>query len=196
MSAGRSGAATYTRTAVVLHWLIAGMVLLQGTWGWWMQTIPKLPVGPRVDAYNLHKSIGLTILALVLVRLMWRLLHTPPPLPAMPTWQRRAARVNHVVLYLAIVAMPIVGYLGSAFSGYPVKYFGMTLPSWSAKHESLKELMSQVHLALSVLLTASVLLHIAAVVKHSVEGGSVLLARMSWSASRRPCNARDDVGAA
>src|SRR5581483_565305 len=167
----------YTVTAIVLHWIVAGMVLLQFTWGWWMQTIPKLPVGPRADAYNLHKSIGLTILALVVVRLAWRLLHDPPPLPPMPKWQRHAARVNHFMLYSLVLAMPIAGYLGSAFSGYPVKYFGWTIPAWSAKHESLKELMSAVHLTLALVLAASVLLHLAAVVKHTLEGGSALISR-------------------
>lgn len=166
---------------MVLHWLIAGMVLLQFTWGWWMQTIPKFPVGPRVDAYNLHKSIGLTILTLAILRLAWRLMHQPPALPAMPRWQERAARINHFMLYFLIVAMPVVGYLGSAFSGYPVRYFGWTLPSWSAKHEMLKDLMSDVHLALALVLAVSVLLHLAAVVKHTAQGGAALLLRMSWS---------------
>ena len=157
------------------------MVFVQFPWGWWMQTIAKVPVGPRAYAYNLHKSIGLTILALMVVRLLWRLTHDPPPLPRMPHWQRRAARINHAVLYVAIVAMPIVGYLGSAFSGYPVKYLGWTLPSWSSRHDALKDLMSEVHLGLSFVLAASVLLHLAAVVKHSLESGRALLMRMGWS---------------
>ena len=58
----------YTRTAIALHWLIAVAVIVQFGWGWWMQDIPKQPVGPRVDAFNLHKSLGLTILALMCIR--------------------------------------------------------------------------------------------------------------------------------
>ena len=58
----------YSRTAIALHWLIALAVIGQFAWGWWMQDIPKQPPGPRVDAFNLHKSIGLTILALMCVR--------------------------------------------------------------------------------------------------------------------------------
>lgn len=166
----------------MLHWLIATMVIVQFSWGWWMQTIAKIPVGPRVNAYNMHKSIGLTILALAIVRLLWRLAHHPPPLPPMPSWQRHAARVNHALLYGAIIAMPVVGYLGSAFSGYPVKYFGWTIPAWSERHDGLKDLMSEVHLALSMVLAGSVLLHVAAVIKHAMESGRALLARMSWHA--------------
>jgi len=62
----------YSRTAIALHWLIAALVILQFGWGWWMQEIPKQPVGPRVDAFNLHKSIGMTIFALMAARLAWR----------------------------------------------------------------------------------------------------------------------------
>ncbi len=181
----------YTRTAVVLHWLIAGLVMLQFAWGWWMQTIPKQPVGPRVDAFNLHKSVGLTILALALVRLAWRATHPPPALPELPAWQRRAAHVNHGLLYGLIVAMPVVGYLNSAFSGYPVRYFGWVLPAWSGKHEALKDLMSDVHLGLACILALAVLLHLAAVIKHTREGGRWLLARMSWPARSGTASSRD-----
>src|SRR4029079_6811662 len=77
----------YTTTAIVLHWVIAGLVCVQFAWGWWMQDIPKQPVGPRVDAYNLHKSFGMVLFALMLLRLGWRIGHPAPPLPAMPRWQ-------------------------------------------------------------------------------------------------------------
>ena len=70
--------------AIVLHWLIAAAVIGLIGWGWWMQTIPKLPVGPRVDAYNLHKSIGMTVLLLMLVRIGWRARNRPPPFMPMP----------------------------------------------------------------------------------------------------------------
>ena len=72
------GSQRYTRTAIVLHWLIAAIVMAQIALGWWMQEIPKDPAGPRVNAYNLHKSIGLTVMALMLVRLAWRATHAPP----------------------------------------------------------------------------------------------------------------------
>src|SRR4051795_1232934 len=80
----------YTRTAIVLHWLIAaaitGMVFL----GWWMLSIPKDPPGPRVNAFNLHKSIGITVFWVMVARLVWRLSHRPPPLPPLPLWEERA----------------------------------------------------------------------------------------------------------
>src|SRR5215211_2442434 len=92
----------YTRIAILLHWCIALAVIVQFTWGWVMQTIAKQPPGLRADAFNVHKSVGLTILALMIVRALWRWSHPPPPLPAMPAWQARLARANHVALYVCL----------------------------------------------------------------------------------------------
>ena len=160
----------YTRVAVVLHWLVAALVLAQVTWGWTMQAIPKRPPGLRADAFNFHKSMGLVILALMLVRLGWRLAHPPPPMTALPGWQRRLARAVHAAFYVLLLAMPVAGYLGSVWSGYPVKWFGVTLPAWSAAHPALKELMSAVHLGLSIVLVAAIALHVAAAVRHWLAG--------------------------
>ena len=168
----------YTRTAIGLHWLIAVAVIVQFGWGWWMQEIPKQPIGPRVDAFNLHKSIGLTILALMCIRLWWRWQHPPPALPPMPRWQRVLAHANHVVLYAALFVMPVAGYLGSVFSGFPVKYFGITLPAWGWKDPALKEFMSSVHYVTSWILAGAVLLHIAGALNHALIARDGLVARM------------------
>ena len=79
----------YSTAVIVMHWAIAAAVVGLMVLGWWMQTIPKQPVGPRADAYNLHKSIGLVALLLMAVRLAWRVSHRPPDLP--PLRQTRAA---------------------------------------------------------------------------------------------------------
>ena len=170
--------ARYTRTAITLHWLIAILVVVQFAWGWWMLSIPKQPAGPRADAFNLHKSIGLTILALMMLRLAWRVRHPAPELPPMPRWQRRLARATHVALYAALLLQPLAGYLGSVFSGYPVKYFGMTLPAWGLKHDALKELLSTVHLFTSWTIVALVLLHVAGAARHAFVLRDGLVARM------------------
>ncbi|MEP7275383.1 MAG: cytochrome b [Betaproteobacteria bacterium] len=177
MSPSDSIAARYTATAIALHWGIALLVVAQFAWGWWMQEIPKQPVGPRVDAYNLHKSCGLVILALMLFRLGWRIGHPPPPLPPMPRWQAWLAAATHVTVYAALFAMPLSGYLGSAFSGYPVKFFGMTLPAWAPKSVPLKTLMEVAHLTVSWILAAATLLHFAGAAIHAVAADG-LLARM------------------
>jgi cytochrome b561 len=170
----------YTRAAIVLHWLVAAIVLAQFPLGWWMQEIPKQPPGPRVEAFNLHKSIGLVILALMLARIAWRLGHSPPPLPAMPAWHSRLARGTHFVLYAALVALPVTGYLGSAFSGYPVKFFGAQLPSWAGRSVELKDWMSDAHLGLAWILAIAFAAHMAGVAKHLLVNRDGLLWRMSW----------------
>ncbi len=131
---------------MTLHWLVAVGVLAQIALGLWMIDIPKEPVGVRAYWFNLHKSIGMTVGILIVARLAWRLTHRPPPLPpAMPRWQLRAARASHMLLYACMITMPLAGYLGSTFSGYPIKYFGATLPGWGWKDEVLKDFFSTVH---------------------------------------------------
>ncbi len=174
----------YTSVAVALHWLIAIAVIGQFFWGWWMQEIPKQPPGVRADAFNLHKSIGLSIFGLMVLRLVWRIAHRPPPLPPMPRWQSRLAHANHALLYATLVLLPLTGYLGSVWSGYPVRYFGTTLPAWGVKSEALKNAMSAAHLALTWLLAVAVTLHVAAAAKHALIDRDGLLRRMWFP--RRP----------
>jgi cytochrome b561 len=154
--------------AIALHWVIAAVVIVQFAWGWSMQQIPKQPPGLRADAFNLHKSIGLLIFCLMLVRLGWRLGHPAPPLADLPAWQRGAARATHALLYVALLVMPVAGYLGSVFSGYPVKWFGMTLPAWGWKDNGIKDLMSTLHLGTSFVLLAAFALHVAGAVTHAL----------------------------
>jgi cytochrome b561 len=171
----------YTPAAVVLHWLIAAIVLGQFALGWLMQEIPKQPQGPRLEAFNLHKSIGLLVFALMLARTAWRLGHPPPGLPAMPPWQARVAHATHLLFYAALVALPVTGYLGSLFSGYPVKFFGLTLPAWIGKNAELKEWMSAAHFSLTWVLATGFALHMAGVAKHALLDRDGLLRRMTWT---------------
>src|SRR5262249_38849792 len=144
---------------------------------------PKQPPGFRADAFNMHKSIGLTILALMILRALWRWRHPAPPLPPMPAWQARLARITHVTLYVALFVQPLAGYLGSVFSGYPVKYFGNTLPAWGFKSEAIKDFMSAVHFATSWVLLCAVLLHVAGAAMHWLAGDG-LVARMGLPGMR------------
>ncbi len=174
----------YTRTAIALHWLIALAVIAQFTWGWWMQSIPKQPPGLRADAFNLHKSVGLTILTLMTLRLVWRWRHPAPALPAMPRWQARLAHVNHALLYVALFVQPLAGYLGSVYSGYPVKLFGMTLPAWGHADPALKDFFSAVHYVNSWVLAGAVTLHVAAALKHAFIDRDGLLSRMGLGSAQ------------
>ena len=157
----------YTRTAVVLHWLIGACIIAQITLGLWMITIPKMPVGVRAGWFNVHKSIGITLAVLILARLVWRFLHRAPPLPAsMPKWERIAAQANHALLYVCMIVMPLSGYLGSSFTKYPILYFGIKLPQWGWDSPQLKELCSQVHYVTAIIFITLIAIHIAAAIKH------------------------------
>ena len=175
----------YTWTAILLHWGIAAIVIAVFALGWWMQEIPKQPPGPRADAFNLHKSVGLAVLFLMLVRVGWRLLHPPPPLPPMPAWNARLALANHGVMYVALFVLTIGGYLGSAWSGFPVKFFGFELPSWAGNKPALKELASIVHLWASWVLFVSVTLHVVGTAKHALVDRNGVLARMGLGVPHR-----------
>jgi cytochrome b561 len=158
---------TYTRTAIVLHWLIAACVFCQITLGLWMIGIPKSPPGQRAWWFNVHKSIGITLGVLILARLLWRLAHRAPPLPStMAQWERIAAKASHGLLYVCMVTMPVTGYLGSSFTKYPILYFGMRLPHWGWDAPVLKELCSQIHLTTVVVFITLIAIHIAAALKH------------------------------
>jgi cytochrome b561 len=158
----------YTTTAIVLHWLIAVAVLGLIAWGWWMQTIPKDPLGARVNAFNLHKSIGMTVLLLMLARVAWRAGHAPPPFVPMPPWQAKLARAVHWLLYACLILQPVSGYLGSVFSGYPIRFFGVVLPAWASRNDALKEALSAFHLVDSWVLVVALALHFAGTLKHAM----------------------------
>jgi len=98
----------YTRVAIVLHWAIAAFIVLNLCIGFLMESLPP-PV--RIVALTLHVSSGLTVLALTVARVVWRLLNDPPPYPAgMKPWERHAAHFAHFLLYAAMVLMPLTGW--------------------------------------------------------------------------------------
>jgi len=181
MSPSDVRASRYTTTAIVLHWGIAVLLIFEFARGWWMQDIPKQPVGPRVDAYNLHKSFGMLLLGLTFLRLGWRIRHAPPPLPMMPAWRGRLAIATHVALYVSTIVVPLSGFLGSVFSGFPVKLFGVTLPSLAPPSVALKDLMSTIHLSMTWVLAAATLLHVAGALAHGFAADG-LLARIGIGA--------------
>ncbi len=156
----------YPLTLIVLHWTIATAVVGLVVLGWWMQTIPKEPVGARADAYNLHKSMGLAVLLLMVARFAWRTTHRTPELPPLPLWQARAARAVHVLLYAAMFVDALSGYIGSATSGYPVKFFGLVLPAWAGANVAAKDACSVVHLVCNWALVTAIGVHVLATFYH------------------------------
>jgi len=180
----------YDTVAISLHWLIALAMLAEIALGWWMLDIPKLPVGVRAGWFNLHKSVGLTLALLIAFRLIWRLRHAPPPAPAtLPAWQAAAARWGHGLMYVCMLALPISGYVGSTFSGYPIKWFGLALPGWGWKDDAIKDAMSTLHYGVSWLLVALIAAHLAAALKHLLLDRDEVFSRMLPPRRSRPATA-------
>jgi len=159
----------YTRTAIALHWLLAIGLIYQLSLGVWMGDIPKTPPGLRAEWFNWHKSMGIVLGLLIVLRGLWRLTHRPPALPdSLSRWQTWAASANHALLYGCMVTMPLSGLLGSSFTAYPIKFFGMPLPRlWEASTD-LKEVFSGIHTACSYVFMLTVVVHILAALWHMV----------------------------
>jgi cytochrome b561 len=165
----------YTRVAMILHWVIALGVLGQIAFGWWMIEIPKSPPGVRAYWFNIHKSIGITLGLLIIVRVIWALTHRAPPLPDhIPAWQKLASKVSHVALYVCMIVMPLSGYLGSSFTKYPIKYWGHTLPNWGWDAPAYKDICSDVHQITVIVFMTLIAIHIAAAIKHMIARDGVI----------------------
>lgn len=168
----------YTRTAMLLHWLIAALILGLFGLGLYMADLPLSP--QKLKLYSYHKWAGITVLTLALVRVLWRLTHQPPPLPAsQPRWQQLAAHAGHGLLYVLIFAAPLSGWLMSSALGFPVVWFGvLPLPDLVAKDKDLGELLKLVHAYLNYGFLAIVIGHALAAIKHQWLDRDGTLSRM------------------
>lgn len=173
----------YALPAVALHWLIALMIFTSFGLGQYMTDLALSP--EKLRLFSWHKWLGVTIFALVVLRVVWRLTHPAPPLPStMPPWQRRAAAVSHLLLYGLMLAIPLSGWLYSSASGVPTVLYGWwRLPDLLARDADLAALLKLVHVSLNNGLAALVLLHMAAAIKHHWVDRDGLLSRMSFSRS-------------
>lgn len=173
MHAGR-----YDTLAIVLHWTMALLILLTMGVGFWMSDLKPSP--DTIKIYNWHKWFGLSVLALAVVRLIWRATHRPPPLPAhTPRWQRLAASGGHWGLYGLMLAMPLTGWLQNSASGFPLSWFGLfKVPALIARDRQAFEFWQDVHEMLAITLAALIALHLAAALKHHFVDRDGLLWRM------------------
>ena len=168
----------------LLHWTI---VLLIGWLAWRGLTMVDLPPTPaKINAYALHKSVGLTLLALVALRLGWRLLAgAPEPVPGTPSWQVRIAAITHWALYALMFAMPISGWVFNSASGYPLQWFKQfNLPAIAGRDDGLAELAIQAHATGFWLLLLLVLMHAGAALYHHLFQADDTLRRMLPSLRR------------
>ena len=195
-----TAATRYTKTAIVLHWLIAIVIIGMFALGWFMSELPKdapkeaaydlfnlgiytwqlaEPASPRTFYFNLHKSIGITLLALIAIRVFWRVTHRPPALlSSLKAWERKLATAGHHLLYVLMVAMPVTGLLQAVYSKYGVKWFGLDfIPGLDNK--DVRAIFHEAHEIIGMLLALLILVHILGALKHKFLDKDETLSRMS-----------------
>ncbi len=178
----------YSRTAMLLHWLVAALISANLVLIWVVDSVPEAQVRWVIDT---HKSIGITVLGLVIVRLLWRYAHTPPALPSgYALWEQRASHIAHILLYVLMFLMPLSGWLhDSAWKDaatHPMQLFGLTpwprigwiMDLEPALKESLHSAFGALHSYGGYALYALFALHVLAALKHQFVDREPELQRM------------------
>ena len=176
----------YTGVAIALHWLIALGILAMLAMGLVMTHV-KLAPFMVFKLYQLHKSVGITILLAAVLRLLWRFTHRPPALPSdMPRWEKGAAESTHVLLYLLMIGMPLVGWalVSASPLNIPTILYGVIpwphLPVFStlADKAHVAPVLGLIHAYGAYVLLALLLLHAGAALRHHIVMRDEVLRRM------------------
>ncbi|WP_372780763.1 cytochrome b/b6 domain-containing protein [Litorivivens sp.] len=203
----------YNRVAIAFHWLIAALIIINLGLGWWMGDAlnDSASRNTAANAFQWHKSIGLSVLALSLLRLSWRLLHPAPALPPhTPPWERFAASATHGLFYALMLGLPLSGWLyvstqwrGDAPMTVPTLWFGLFevphLLALNTQDDTARQAIAgttlQAHEILSSVFILLLVLHVAAAFRHHLMLRDDILARMipalsSADKSTLPSNGR------
>ncbi len=168
----------YGSIAKLFHWLIFILILFMILLGFLMGYIDNNSL--RGTAYTIHKSFGLLILFLMVLRIIWLLINPKPRLPEhMNSFMKFCAHAMHILLYLVILMMPIAGLLLSSYAGYPSSFFGLfsvILPV--AKNQALSNLFGDIHEYLAFTIVVLVIVHVLAALKHHIIYKDNVLTRM------------------
>jgi len=159
------------------HWLIVLLIINQ----WWIaERADELKGLAKLEALGTHKSFGMTILMLAVLRLLWRLMNPTPELTSeTKPWERALARISHVSLYVLIFAMPLTGWMMSSAKNYPVSWFKLfQFPDLVAPAEQTFHQMHDLHHLLFKVLVGVALLHVAGALKHHFIDRNDVLKRM------------------
>ncbi len=174
---GTKSAAQYTLVAIVLHWTIALLLCALVAIGWNMVDLPRGP--DRTFNFALHKSIGLTVFTLALVRVVWRFFNRPPPYhPSVSRWRITIARSAHLLFYVLLFLQPVSGYLSSSFSGYQTAIFGIGLPHWGWSDPPLNEFFTEIHVMSSVFFIVLICIHILGALSHALDRNDGIFRRI------------------
>lgn len=159
---------TYTKVAIALHWMIGLAIIFMLGLGLLLEDIPD---NYKFQAYQFHKSLGLTILALSVFRLIWRLTHRPPPLPPeMKPWEVFAAKLSHYAFYVLMIGIPLTGWalVSASPLNFPIMWFGVF--EWPhlpfTPNKDVSGSFGEIHEVLAYLTIILLCLHIGAALKH------------------------------
>ena len=191
----------YTKTAIILHWLIGFGIIFMFLLAWYMTDLPKEAAkamsfdlfdlgiytwqlseeaSPRSFYFNLHKSIGITLLGLIAFRIFWRI---TPPAPAliktMKAWEKKLANATHHSLYLIMVLLPVSGATMALYSKYGIKWFGVTLAE-GLGNETVRDFFKETHEIIGIVLLALLGLHVLATIKHTFVNKDGTFKRMTF----------------
>lgn len=157
--------ARYAAPAIFLHWVLAVFIFNMLGLGWYMMSIED---DPGSDWYfNLHKSVGVFVAFLIVVRIIWRVGHTPRTLPlSVQPWQVVIARTMHFLLYLVMIVIPVTGICGALLSKRGITFFGQVLPRLVKANHDLSEIFFDIHSFAAWVLVGLITVHILAGLKH------------------------------
>jgi cytochrome b561 len=154
----------YGATAKVLHWLVVALLAVQFLIGWFM---PDVHAGPPASAMTLHISFGISILALIILRFVWRLAHPVAPESSLPPWQRVTSEAVHWLLYALVLATTVTGWLFASFRGWSVSYFYLVpLPMLADKNADGVHAIDGWHQIAEWTLLIVIGVHVAAALAH------------------------------
>jgi cytochrome b561 len=180
----RNDANSWSAPAKLFHWLMALLIFAQIALGLSAASWHLSPT--KLNLFVWHKSTGMVILALLALRLAWRLSHRAPDLPwEMPLWERAAANLSHFLLYVLMIALPVTGWVVSSASNVPFRIFWtIPLPAIVAPDKAVADLFAAIHGWLVTLLAMVLVAHIGAALRHHyVKKDSVLARMLPWSTS-------------
>jgi cytochrome b561 len=170
----------YDSTLRILHWAMAAIIFTAIALGVVAALLPR-GVSPRVELLTIHKSLGMTALALIVLRVAWRLVvGAPPYAPALGAFSRFGAHAAHLGLYALMIVMPLTGYVDSVVGGHPTSWFGLfDWPALAARNDPLAHAAGILHFWSAWALGAVLALHLAAVAWHVWAKRDGVFARMS-----------------
>jgi cytochrome b561 len=169
----------YSTTAVILHWLIAASIFFLFVSSWWMMglPLPSKELTFRELPFQLHKNIGITLVIVLTILLYVRFKHrpTPPSAQELRPWMYKLAIIDHVILYVLIVAVCLSGYLSSSFTRWETTLWWLVdLPQWGRADEEMNMFFSDIHLWTAWALLGVVAVHISGALYHAFRNDGVV----------------------